>query len=123
MKVLYLHGTHVNAKNWFHDSRPLLRIYENTKHQPKVEAVDQEQQVLAAEVQQLIDERLSRPDGAFAYHVGTKRHHHARKLSKPGDSDLLEAIRGDIALWGIPPGTAVLGGYNIIQTRSKIVEE
>ncbi len=123
MKVIQLFGAPVDATNWSRESRQLARIYETAGHRPHVEPLNPELQAFADEVQQQIDERLNRPGGAFVYHVGTKRQPHARKASKPGDPDLLEALKGDVVLWDIGSGNGDFAGYHALPSYSKIVEE
>ncbi len=123
MKVIKLFGAPVTAQNRFQESRQLATIYETAEHRPHVEPLNPELQAFAEAVQQEINRQLNLPGGAFVYHVGTKRHPHARKASKPGDSDLLEALIGDVVLWGTGRGDTNFAGYYVLPTHSKIIEE
>ncbi len=123
MKVIQLFGAPVDAQSWRNESRQLATIYETADHRPRVEPISPELQAFAEAVQQEIDKRLNRPDGGFVYHVGTKRHPHAQKVSRPGDPDLLEALKGDGLLWGSGSGSKNFAGYNALPTYSKISEK
>lgn len=127
MKVIQMVGVPEASAPRMKGSYPIAIVYfTRWFNQLRVEPIGNVPVTFTKEVERIILERIAEnannPNGAFAYHVGTEEHPHARKFVKVGDPDILRGIAGDEMLWRGATDFAI-AGYEVWPGGFKIIDK